>query len=96
MASVNTQFDDLTSADCCFSPSTIARMGPAPLCVLPSIDTANADFRMKLKQVLATYTEAGGTGKAALDQAEAVALMPTLDAVFARHVEPSLGSFPRG
>jgi hypothetical protein len=35
---------------------------------------------------------AGGTGKAALDQAEAVALMPTLDAVFARHVEPSLGS----
>ncbi len=29
----------------------------------------------ELKQALATYTEAGGTGKTALDQAEAVALM---------------------
>jgi type I restriction enzyme R subunit len=29
----------------------------------------------ELKQALATYTEAGGTGKAALDQSEAVALM---------------------
>jgi len=29
----------------------------------------------QLKQALATYTEAGGTGKTALDQAEAVALM---------------------
>src|SRR4030095_12686144 len=29
----------------------------------------------ELKQALATYTEAGGTGNAALDQAEAVALM---------------------
>src|SRR5690606_22702852 len=29
----------------------------------------------ELKKALATYTEAGGTGKTALDQAEAVALM---------------------
>src|SRR5690606_25428837 len=29
----------------------------------------------ELKQALATYTEAGGTGKTALDQGEAVALM---------------------
>lgn len=29
----------------------------------------------ELKQALATYTESGGTGEAAIDQAEAVALM---------------------
>lgn len=54
MASINTQFDYLTSSECRFSHSTIARMGPVPQCVLPSIDAANAQFRMKLKQALAT------------------------------------------